>query len=247
MEKYLKKIQKHLKHISRDEFEYDIHISLRYKYIYVETPKVGCSTIKDTLQRIELDYPELIRDDFEDIHRRGFSPLLCPSQTCDFDRLLQNPEYFSFCFVRNPYTRLLSGYLDKIVKSKSHKKNILVALDKDPEDLSKEITFQEFVDVVCDLSVSQMDPHWRMQYYQTFQDSINYDFIGRMENFENDCVKVFSRIKNNYSDYYRPEIRHATNSEDFLKKYYTTSIQKKVFDKFEIDFEHFNYDGKCLC
>lgn len=161
MESYLKEIQKYLKYIKREEFEYDINISLKHKYVYVETAKVGCSTIKDTLQRMELDYPELIRDDFEDIHHRNKSPLLSPSQTCGLDRILNNSNYFVFCFIRNPYVRLLSVYLDKIVKGYPQKRFILTAMGEDPSNFSKEISFLEFVDVVCEQEVHQMNPHWK--------------------------------------------------------------------------------------
>lgn len=242
METYIKETQKYLDYITREEFEYDIHISLCHQYVYVETPKVGCSTIKDTLQRIELDYPEMLRDDFEDIHRRDTSPLLSPSQTCAFERIIQSPSYFVFCFVRNPYERLLSAYLDKIVNGMPGKRSILTAMGDDPENLNKEIPFREFVDVVTGLEISKMDPHWRIQYYQTFQDVISYDYIGRMENFTNDCKYVFGRVTNNYEKYYRNEVRHATNSSGLLNKYYNSSIQKKVFKKYEIDFEYFGYD-----
>lgn len=242
MEKYIKEIEKYLVYINREEFEYDINISLKYKYIYVETAKVGCSTIKDTLQRIELDYPDLVRDDFEDIHLRNCSPLLTPSQTCGLDRLLNNPDFFVFCFVRNPYTRLLSVYLDKIVKGFPQKRIILAAMGEDPSDLSKSVSFQDFVDVICEQDVSQMNPHWRIQYYQTFQDSINYDFIGRLERFQDDFDYVMRSIKDDSSDCFRSERRHATNSNELLSEFYNNEIQDKVFNKYKIDFEYFGYE-----
>lgn len=241
MENYKKEISKYLQNVSYNNFEYAINISLKHKYIYVETPKVGCSTIKDTLQRMELDYPELVRDDFEDIHVREYSPLLSPAQTCGFDRLLLNPDYFVFCFTRNPYTRLLSAYLDKIVKNVKLRKDILIAMGEDPSELSKEISFREFVGVICEQGVSQMNPHWRVQYYQTFQDNISYDFIGKLENFKDDCKFVFSRVKDNYPDYYRSELRHATNSTELLDQFYNDELKERVFEKYKVDFEYFGY------
>lgn len=246
LDNYIEEIEKYLTHIKREEFEYDINISLKYKYIYVETPKAGCSTIKDTLQRMELEYPELIRSNADCLHDRNYSPLLSPSQSCGLDRLLGNPDYFVFCFVRNPYTRLLSAYLEKIVQGKYAKTNILIAMGENPTELTKEISFQEFIDVVCHQSISQMDPHWRMQYYQTFQDSINYDFIGRLENFQNDCDYVFSKIRADYAKYYRSERRHATRSEEFLNKFYSEDLKERVFDKYKQDFEYFGYDKNIL-
>lgn len=246
MDNYLKEIEKYLVYVSHDEFEYDVNISLKYKYVYVETAKVGCSTIKDTLQRMELDYHELVRDNFEDIHRRKYSPLISPSQTCGFDRILKNPNYFVFCFVRSPYTRLLSVYLDKIVNGFPEKRNILIAMGENPSNLSRNISFEEFVEVVCEQSISQMNPHWRVQYYQTFQDSISYDFIGRMESFQNDCNYVFSKIRGDFADYYHSELRHSTNSIERLNQFYNHDLKEKIFSKFRVDFECFGYDRDYL-
>ena len=243
---YLNEIKKYLTYVNQIQFEYGVNISLKYNYVYVETPKVGCSTIKDTLQRMELDYPELVREDSDDIHRRNYSPLTSPSQTCGIDRLLDNPDFFVFCFVRNPYARLLSAYLDKIVTGRNPKKSILIAMGEDYSDLSREISFQEFVDTICQQSVLQMDVHWRIQYYQTFQDTINYDFIGRMENFQLDCRYVFSKIRDDYANYYRSELRHATSSAALLGELYNDNLKEKVFNKYKIDFEYFGYDENVL-
>ena len=38
---------------------YSINVSLQHKHIYVETPKVACSSIKTTLQKLELNQPDI--------------------------------------------------------------------------------------------------------------------------------------------------------------------------------------------
>jgi hypothetical protein len=240
---YEQEIQKYLQHMSRDHFEYAINISLKNRYVYIETPKVGCSTIKDTLQRMELDYPDLRRSDFEMIHDRRFSPLLQPAQTWGLDRLLNNEAFFVFCFVRNPYTRLLSAYLDKIVKGLPPKSNILVAMGDQPGNLNRTISFEEFVDAVCGQTFDEMQYHWKPQYDQTLQEHIKYDFIGRMETFEEDCSHVLSRIRRDYTKYYRAERRHATNAVNQVEIYYTDRLRQKVFEKYKMDFEHFDYEA----
>lgn len=246
MENYKKEISKYIQHITYGDFEYAVNISLKNKYVYVETPKVGCSTIKNTLHKIELEYPDLVRDDVDDIHDRKYSPLLCPSQTYSLDKILADSSYFKFCFVRDPFERLLSAYLDKVAPANPHKRSVLVAMGEDPSDLTTKISFKEFVDVVCGQDVYDMNAHWRTQYYQTMQGQINYDFIGRMEGFVSDCDFVFSKIVPNYTDYYHSVVRHATNAKDLLGEYYNDDLQAKVSDKFRIDFEYFEYNTK-LC
>ncbi len=77
---------------------------------------------------------------------------------------------------------------------------------------------------------------------EAFQDFIRYDFVGRMENFQDGCNYVFSKIRDDYADYYRPELRHATNSCDALNQYYDSDLREKIFSKYKVDFEYFGYD-----
>jgi len=86
-----------------------------------------------------------------------------------------------------------------------------------------------------------MDPHWRIQYYQTFQDHINYDFCGKLENFDQDIKTVFSKINKNYSKYMLPIRLHSTEANNLLEQYYCPELIKKVQEKYAKDFEYFGY------
>lgn len=228
-------------HVTMAQLNYAVHVSLKHKYVYVETPKVGCSTIKNTLQRMELDRPEMAWDDLDLLHSRHCSPLLRPDQIWGLDNLLNDNRYFTFCFVRNPYSRLLSCYLDKIVNNKPAKRRILKTMGEDPERLDRSVSFPEFVEAVCAQSFAEMDPHYRSQFFHTMQDEISYDFIGRFEKFEAECMVAFARIRSDYAKYYRPELDHSTNASDRLLHFYDEGTGNKVYDKFRIDFDHFRY------
>jgi dermatan 4-sulfotransferase 1 len=234
-------VAKYCPYVPSMAFDYAVNISLRYQYLYVETPKVGCSTIKATLQRLELDDKSFHRSDFEDWHIRAFSPLLKPSQVGDFDRFMVRKEIFKFCFVRNPYTRLLSAWLDKIEGKKPQKAQILLQLGHDPNLLDRVVTFEEFVRMVVTQPISMMDPHWRIQYYQTFQKLIRFDFIGRFESMSSDLHCALGRIAGNYELSLVEEVRHATFAESKLADFYTLELRDLVFDKYQIDFDTFGY------
>jgi len=235
-----KTVSKHCPFIPFDQIDYAINISLKHNYLYTETPKVACSTIKTILQQIELELTHFQRIHFEDIHFRQYSPLLKPSQIGNFDDFLQK-NIFKFCFVRNPYTRLLSAYLDKIQKNQPMKKSVLLHLGKNSADLSQAISFEEFVHVVCEQPISNMDPHWRIQYFQTFQQGIQYDFIGKLENINDDLNFVINRLNLQPTPTTHIEDRHATHSNDLIHQFYKPDLLKMVEKKYAIDFEHFNY------
>lgn len=149
-----------------------------------------------------------------------------------------------FCFVRNPYSRLLSVYLDKIQRSRGQKRQVLLHMGKDPSQLNAPVSFSEFVDVVCEQPIVNMDPHWRVQYYQTFQDGITYDFIGRLESFRQDIVTVMTRINKDFGRYLSEERRNATDAAELLGKHYTEALVRKVRAKYAKDFEAFGYSDR---
>jgi hypothetical protein len=226
------------------DFDNSIHISMKFNYIYTETPKVGCSTVKSILQRLELGDPEFYREEFEDIHERQFSPLIKPSQVGDIGRFIVQRNPFVFCFVRNPYSRLLSSYLDKIKKHGPQKKQVLLYLGRDVSQASEEILFEEFVEVVCSQNISEMNRHWRVQYYQTFQEGLNYDFVGKLESFPKDLFRSLKRVSRSYMKYVSAEQRHATGANELMAQYYSERTRAMVARKFEIDLDYFGYSTK---
>ena len=239
--KFGREIAKYCQYIRPGMFEYAVNISHKYNYLYVETPKAGCSSIKMTLQRMELDLPDFYREDFEDIHNRNFSPLLKASQVGSFDRFLNRPNLFKFCFVRNPYTRLLSAYLEKIKSNKPQKKDILQHLGRNIQQLNTPVSFTEFVEVICEQPIANLNDHWNIQYYQTFQNAIKYDFIGKVENFDRDFAFVLNTVNKDYQKYVSKEQRHASGADERLSAYYTPALIAKVRDKYALDFEYFGY------
>lgn len=241
-EKFIREAGDLCRHISHEVFNYSTSISLKHNYLYVETPKVACSTIKVTLQKKELgDADSGVEDSNINWHDRDSSPLLKPSQIVDIKDFLLRKDIYKFCFVRNPYARLLSAYLNKIVGNKPQKKKLLLQLGYNPTDLSKVISFDEFIDAVIQQPVAMMDIHWRTQYFQTFQDGIEYDFIGRFESFDVDFFQVLFDLFGSKKPTITNDFRHMTSANDQVSHYYTRSLKNKVYEKFKIDFEYFDY------
>jgi Sulfotransferase family len=223
------------------DFVYAVNISTTHKYMYVETPKVGCTTVKSILIRAEFDRDFEFSDD-EHVHRRNLSPLLNPRQVGKFADFIKG-DIFKFCFVRNPYTRLLSNYLDKIANPVARREKIAlrIASQLDIESDTRPISFPEFVQAVVEQPIELMDSHWRVQYYQTFQGTLRYDFIGRFENFREDLVLVCEKIGIDFDKWYRIEAVHATNAAMRLDQFYDQHLRDLVYSKYRVDFEHFGY------
>lgn len=235
---------KYSKYVKEEEFHHSVHISLSQKFLYTATPKVACSTIKSTLYKLELESLELALGCIGDLHDRNLSPLLKPSQVGDFDSLVRNTDFLKFCFVRNPYTRLLSAYLNKICGNEPQKRKILIQLGFSAENINKSISFADFVSAVVAQPVEFMNAHWRTQYYHTIQNSIEYDFIGRFENLQSDLESALKRLNvRNLNNVIITERQHASNAEEKIALYYTEEIRDLVYSKYQKDFDAFNYSS----
>src|SRR5689334_14598047 len=161
-----------------EDFIYFCNISQKYRYFYLATPKVACTTAILTLQKAELEDINVSADP-PDVHDREHSPLLKPMQVGRLSALLESPEYFKFCFVRNPFTRLLSCYLDKIAGEHPvtffQKSLILRQLGRQLDDMLQFVSFEEFVDAVAAQRLEEMESHWSVQWHHLCEGRIPFD------------------------------------------------------------------------
>jgi hypothetical protein len=221
-----------------ETFVKSIHISLRFGYIYVETPKVACTTITSLLISAELDrLVEFTHHGY--VHLREYSPLLTPAQVGNLRDLITD-GFFVFCFSRDPYARLLSAYLDKIVGRAAPAHAIALQLGR-PLHKPYDISFAEFVHAVDEQPISMMDLHWRPQYHQTFHPGLKYSYYGRFDSLEADVQHVCRTIGIDYEKFYRPERRHAADADSKLQQYYTPELRQIVARKYKVDFDYFGY------
>lgn len=228
-------------------------ISSRYGYLFTNVPKVACTTIRKLLIDAEFGVVESTEERMDTIYFKEFLPFLNILQLGDIPTFLGRTDVYRFCFVRNPYTRLLSAYLDKIVRGKAERDPILkqLGISHRPDT---ELSFETFVKAVQDQPVLYQDHHWRVQYYQSFQEGINYDFIGRFESFDADLDAVARRL--GMTEYLRTETHrngsrkaigqdHATGADGRIAEFYTPELQELVFKIYRKDFDYFGY-GEAL-
>ena len=223
-----------------EEANYCINISTKHGFVYFENPKVACGTIKRTLQSIEAGSSVNPLN----VHDRGESPL---QEIENFDedhisQILWGREFFKFSFVRNPFTRALSVYKDKIERDSKHKKSVLKILGKETENLRQNVSFKEFLYAVSQQSQVEMDNHWRPQNIQLCMPLINFDFIGRFENFDNDFKKVLHTISPILQNQIVYEKSNATHANQFLLNYYDSEATDLVRLIYKDDFEIFGYE-----
>ena len=179
-------------------------INHKHKCIYIHIPKNASSTIRDCIwgQQKDLDYIK-----YKEVNKYH--------------------DYFKFTFVRNPYDRFLSFYLDNVrgemLKAEEHRSY------RDYNKYKKSVN--GLINHIFEYDNNRLDYHLKPQIW--FTENIELDFIGKVETFNTDfrMVKVILNIDK--------EHRHLRETE---KKYGLLSAQKNmIYKKYEDDFKRFGY------
>jgi len=214
------------------------------RLIYFSTPKVASTTLKATLWRLGLGDPAFVPP--QPMHNaRHMSPLKLLPQL-GFDDLVQwinQSGHRRFCFVRNPYTRLLSCYLHKIrgVDSSSQAGALDLRASLSATGSSDAISFGQFVEAVGRQSPMEMNPHWRVQTVHLLWDRVAYDFVGRIEEFEADLGRLGSLIGIDLGPYLHVRRKHETGAAAIAGEFYSPALQARVYDIYRADFSAFAY------
>jgi hypothetical protein len=235
--------------------QFDGIVSERLHYIYVPIYKSAHTSIKRRLWQIENRYgyeiqiPEHYfgvhystkKKNTHTIHHQPW-----PIYQKNDNQLWLNyliGDYLKFTVVRNPYSRLLSAYLDKI---RPHSQ--LNADKKEEVRLHYNLmqypdSFACFVEQLCQQSDNQVNLHWQSQTYIIAFDLIHYDKIGHVENlaeFYDFLQTQFPKAReiplNNAEN-----ILHQTSAASKLIDFYTPQLQQKVYQRYKKDFINFGY------
>jgi hypothetical protein len=229
-----------------------VHRSDKYNYVYVDTPKVACSTIKRTLSNAEQGFVSEFQDNFPvrsygytkflvDIHDRRQSLLKWPTDRGELISLVERSR-LTFAFVRNPYTRVLSAYLDKFGANLERRILFMKKLGIEDPGPSPEISFVEFLELAAKQEAGAMNAHWRPQSYHLIDDDICYDIIGRFEAFSRDFTDILARIDGEISKFFVVADEHKTGVEAAFSEHYGDPLcGRLVRQMYAEDFERFGY------
>jgi len=225
-------------------FSQPIHItnyicnwSKKFHYIYVETAKVACTTIKKVLQSAEVG-DEFHQNEQLDVHDRENSPLIQPISDVDsFVDAINSDEYFRFSFVRNPFSRALSCYLDKFVYNEYERIRLSPMLGIDS---SEPPAFYDFLRAVEKQEDQARDIHWASQTFLLRPNCIRYSFIGRFEFFQQQFGQVCQRLDfEKYNTITRN--KHSTNARSRVLDFIGKKEIELIHKIYEFDFTNFGY------
>lgn len=231
-----------------DHFIYSAKAQVIFAYI----PKVACTNWKCILRYLDghADYldPQIAHD-------RKRSGLAYLSTMDNGKTMLTDDAIPKLTCVRNPYTRILSAYLNKVKP---------FATDGAPPDrdryfydvflrmevFRKESRPNEHVmsfDCFLDWLEFSGDPlvsneHWTPQTAIVGEGEVNFDYIGKFEQLETDAPILLQRMRCDIPFPSHEAVKFPpTRASELVRTYYTPSAIEKVQRIYAKDFEFLNY------
>jgi hypothetical protein len=223
------------------------HISLVHNYVYVEVPKAGCGTMKATLggmeaARLNPGFVERVQANPHD--RMKATPFVKPFQLppAMLEEVLAGPKFRRFTVVRDPATRVLSGYLEKILQGLKQSEPIVTALTELTGEAiaAQDITFSQFLDVVQYQTPREQDPHWRIQTAHLNIGVINYDAIIHLEQLDQSwsTIAELTGVADLQEQFF---CRNATHAGSRASDMYTPELREQVARMYASDYAAFGY------
>ncbi|MGA7446060.1 MAG: sulfotransferase family protein [Terriglobales bacterium] len=250
----VQKISSHYPHIDPTDIAQRVRhssfVDVNKRYLYFEVPKAACTQMKELLRQQQGAPPlqilvgklmETRRDMF--VHARENVPLpsLVDLDDATQKEVLESDSFFRFTIVRNPYTRLVSAWKNKVVPCEPGAERLYLAIkgrlpDMHAKDL---ITFDEFVNYLhAKGDLSEADPHWRRQVDHLFFEALNFSHVGKLENM----AATLARFQQHLG-LAEPLLAGGKNvSAPVGFATYNQDLADKVYSLYQEDFERLGYD-----
>lgn len=146
-------------------------------------------------------------------------------------------SYFKFAFVRNPWSRVVSCWKNKIVDRHLAPPDGVVRWRGLPDAQLQQLeSFSGFVSYVESLSIDTCDIHLRSQ--SKLIDLNHIDFLGRYENMEQDMEEVFVSL--GLPARALPKINQSTGGETY-RDHYDADLIERVARIYRRDIQIFGY------
>jgi hypothetical protein len=224
-------------------YQHFIYVASR-RLLFVYVPKVACTNFKAVLRRLQgaADYL-----DAAIAHDRSRSGLCHLDQHPDRECIVRDPAVLRLSCVRNPYTRLLSAYLNKIEPLNDGDPEWLGPAARGAHAAIREhaghVDFGAFADwIACSSHPLTSNEHWIAQSCILDPERVSYDFVGRFERLQQDAATLLQMMGADIGFPTREAVDFpATHAGSRLAEYYTPTIAARVHAAYADDFRNFGY------
>jgi hypothetical protein len=193
----------------------------RLKVFYSRVPKAANTSVVFTLEKLRTGVaPDSVKI------KRNFRR---PSQLSE-DEVRALDSYFKFTFVRDPFTRVLSAYLSKVVPGAIVPPRLRGGATP---------TFADFCEFLRDGGLHE-NAHWAPQTSLLLMRPGQFDFIGKVEQFDRDIRVVLDRLGGSADSIVYHSSR-PTQAAQHMDEFYDERSRSLVRDLYREDFAAFGY------
>lgn len=210
-------------------------ISEKYKFVFLHIPKSAGSSVREML----------IDADKDCIH-------YLPIQHIKNDNLNEKLDgFFKFCFIRNPWERMVSMFFYAI-KEKEYLKDLKLKIESSKIEYQKKIFCEWMFENVFRSGICKSDFPFvsntsektynlnresQMTWVYDINGNVGVDFIGNVSNIDEDWRKICDSIGLEYSKLKRI---NTTKHRDY-SEYYNEKSFNFVHEYFNDDIRYFDY------
>lgn len=159
---------------------------------------------------------------------------------CITGKIVNNESIFKFTYVRNPFERLVSCYVNKVKEHNYEgKKNYFTYINYLMGILSDISNFEDFVKCIVKIPDRWADRHFKLLYSYIYDNGKKLvDYVGKFE----DLSHSYEKIRGKYN---LQELKHENTSEKKdWKTYYTKETAELVYKYYEKDILTFGYEAQ---
>jgi dermatan 4-sulfotransferase 1 len=230
-------------------------ISLRNRFVYFPISKAANSSIKWMLYNLEVHGKirfgahKTFRNQNQKmlVHDNFYGPLLTPWQIAtnpEIDKsLAADGEFLKFTFVRNPFTRILSAYLDRA----QHNNTGLYKMIQERKN-KETFEFKEMLEAILEVPDPEREIHARSQASQTGARIFPDVQVGRFETLKQDFAALVARIypkvdlDSELGDMDEVMVSPSkTGASEQIRTYFDAEAVEMVLTAFEMDFRELGY------
>ncbi|MDG1430650.1 MAG: sulfotransferase family 2 domain-containing protein [Paracoccaceae bacterium] len=212
------------------------------KVVFIKNSKAACTSVAHAMYWLSTG------NQYDGIIHKEREVLSQGPDHCDTLRArLAMPDYKTFTFVRHPIDRFESAFKDFVIEQRNPNR-VYHATGLEnfgcSQDKSESQNFDAFLDYVeASLEASRIrtDRHWRLQVDNIGLGRFRYDFIGKVERFNEDMCTFFT-VANVDKKAIDPVVAILKNSSGTSNRIANKSQASRIQKLYAADFEAFDYD-----
>jgi len=207
--------------------------------IYASVPKVACTSLKAMFFELHGTSSDVNISAIHDVARQPWQHV--SDYTVEgFAALIERRELRLVAFVRDPFARLASCYVNQFRYPLNYwddprRVGLRAQLLEDP---MKPASFAEFVEAVARQRPGEMNTHWAPQTHQLCIPDLAYDFVGRVEAMEADIARLGGVIGRELKPV---KAWNVTSAGSDLRSLYSPETEALAAKIYAQDFRTFGY------